>query len=174
MPKKISKTQMNEFEKLVRLNMKKAYFAALGIVGGHDAAMDISQEAFIRAYKHFGEFDQSRSFFPWYYKILRNLCLNFIRDKKRKKETSYEDYIAIEFESSSPAMEIENEERRKQIEKTLNALSFEDREVLILKEFQGYSYKEISDFLEIPQGTVMSRLFYARKRFASKFRGIEK
>ena len=76
----------SEFVLLMRSNMKRAYFSALGIVGSHDDAMELAQLAFIRAYKHFGSFDKDKNFFTWYYKILRNLCLNKIRDTKRRNE----------------------------------------------------------------------------------------
>ena len=77
------------FEALVKQNMKRAYFTALGFVGSHDAALDLSQEAFIRAYKNFSKFNRKKKFFTWYYRILKNLCLNYIRDKKKRKENHF-------------------------------------------------------------------------------------
>jgi len=77
------------FEMLVKQNMKRAYITALGFVSSHDAALDLSQEAFIRAYKNFPKFDRKKKFFTWYYKILKNLCLNYIRDRKQRKEGEY-------------------------------------------------------------------------------------
>jgi RNA polymerase sigma-70 factor, ECF subfamily len=85
----LNKEQISEFERLVKQNMKRAYFVALGFLGSHDSAMEVSQEAFIRAYRHFNKFDKSRNFFTWHYKILKNLCLNFIRDNKKKRRRNF-------------------------------------------------------------------------------------
>jgi RNA polymerase sigma-70 factor, ECF subfamily len=159
------------FELLVKSNMKRAYFAALGILGSHDAAMEISQEAFVRAFKHFDTFDLNRNFFTWYYKILRNLCLNYIRDNKNRLE---ENFIE-EKEYKSEEDFSESYERREMsllLETALRQLKNEEREIIILKEFEGYSYKEISGMLEIPIGSVMSKLFYARKKLADKMKRL--
>jgi RNA polymerase sigma-70 factor (ECF subfamily) len=67
----IDHTAKAEFEKLVKANMKRAYYTALGILGSHDAAMEISQEAFIRVYRNFDKYDRQKNFFTWYYKILK-------------------------------------------------------------------------------------------------------
>jgi RNA polymerase sigma-70 factor, ECF subfamily len=137
----LSADKKAEFEILVKSNMKRAYFAALGFLGSHDAAMDVSQEAFIRAFKSFRKFDSTKNFFTWYYKILKNLCLNFIRDNKRKSAKNF-----LEFRDE------------------ISANTFE--------EFENYSYKEIAEMLNIPIGTVMSGLFYARKKLAEELRGV--
>ena len=69
---------------LVRRYMKRAYFTALGLVGNHEDALDLSQEAFVRAYRAFGRFEVRQRFYTWYYKILRNLCLNHLRDRSTR------------------------------------------------------------------------------------------
>lgn len=159
-----------EFEKLVKANMKRAYFTALGILGSHDSAMEISQEAFIKVYRNFSKYDRNKNFFTWYYKILRNLCLNFIRDKKRLKE---ENFLVLKNSSGENIYEsFEQKELNEKLEEALQLLEIEDREIIILKEFENLSYNEISETLAIPKGTVMSRLFYARKRLAEKLKGI--
>jgi RNA polymerase sigma factor (sigma-70 family) len=83
----VSKKEL--FEKLVKDNMKRAYFTALGLCGSHDEAMEISQEAFVRAYRSIDNFDESRSFFTWYYRILKNLWLNSERDRKRRHQIRF-------------------------------------------------------------------------------------
>lgn len=158
------------FETLVKQNMKRAYITALGFVGSHDAALDLSQEAFIRAYKNFRKFDRKKKFFTWYYKILKNLCLNYIRNRKKRKENHF---IEIENENlyaDNFSDRIESDEILTLIEKAIEELEFEEREVIILREFEGCSYKEISELLNIPIGSIMSRLFYARKKLAEKLR----
>ena len=81
----LTMSEKQEFELHVKHNMKRAYFSALGFVDCHDDAVELSQEAFIRAYRNYKRFDRNKTFFTWYYKILKNLCLNFIRDSKKQK-----------------------------------------------------------------------------------------
>jgi RNA polymerase sigma-70 factor, ECF subfamily len=159
-----------EFEKLVKANMKRAYFTALGILGAHDAAMELSQEAFIRVFKNFGKYDRSRNFFTWYYRILKNLCLNYIRDKKAAQERDFLIFSKNEVSSENAYDAFEKAEMKDKLEEALLELDMEDREIIIMKEFENLSYNEIAETLEIPNGTVMSRLFYARKRLAEKLR----
>lgn len=169
----ISQKKKKEFELHVKNNMKRAYFSALGMLGSHDAAMDISQEAFIRAYKSYNRFDADKNFFTWFYKILRNLCLNYIRDNKNRKEDVIFESCA-DVVSHSLQQEAEDEELIKLLHISINTLCPEDREIIILKEFEGYSYKEISEMLNIPGGTVMSRLYYARRKLAIKMKLVMK
>ncbi|MGB5895148.1 MAG: sigma-70 family RNA polymerase sigma factor [Ignavibacteriaceae bacterium] len=168
----ISKNKTKEFEVLVKDNMKRAYFSALGFLGSPDAAMDVSQEAFIRAYHNFNKYDEKRNFFTWYYKILRNLCLNFIRDTKNRKEEFFLDSRKYEDSRSNPEQNLEEKEELEMLHVAINQLETEDREIIFLREFEGYSYEEISEMLILPAGTVMSRLFYARKKLAEKMKRL--
>ena len=155
------------FEKYVKANMKRAYYSAFGIIGSHDAAMDLSQAAFIKAYKNFKSFDDTKKFFTWYYTILRNLCLNFIRDSKLKNRIVFDDQIEWKNDTNH-VYDVEKEELKQKLWQAIQQLDFDEKEIIILKEFEGLSYKEISETLEIPIGTVMSRLYYARKKLAKK------
>jgi len=168
----ISKKKTKEFEVLVKDNMKRAYFSALGFLGSHDAAMDVSQEAFIRAYRSFNKYDTKRNFFTWYYKILRNLCLNFIRDSKNRKEEFFIETRKNEVSQNNPGETLEEKEELEMLHNAINQLETEDREIIVLREFEGYGYEEISEMLNLPAGTVMSRLFYARKKLAEKMKGL--
>lgn len=169
---RLTSSEIKEFEIHVKHNMKRAYYTALGFVGSHDTAVDLSQEAFIRAYKNYGKFDRSKKFFTWYYKILKNLCLNFLRDSKiSRKERVVESKTPL-LSSDDPLNKIEREDLHVKLEEALFQLSEKDREIIILKEFQGISYKEISELLDLPIGTVMSKLYYARKRLAERLKGI--
>jgi RNA polymerase sigma-70 factor (ECF subfamily) len=168
----ISKNKTKEFDVLVKDNMKRAYFSALGFLGSPDAAMDVSQEAFIRAYHNFNKYDEKRNFFTWYYKILRNLCLNFIRDTKNRKEEFFLDSRKYEDSRSNPEQNLEEKEELEMLHVAINQLETEDREIIFLREFEGYSYEEISEMLILPAGTVMSRLFYARKKLAEKMKRL--
>ena len=166
----LSVSLKKEFEMLVKQNMRRAYFSALGLLGSHDAAMDVTQEAFIRAYRNFKSFNGEKKFFTWYYSILKNLCLNFIRDRKRKNETEYIEFKENEHSQSKPGEAIENKELVEKLQEAIEELDFDDREVIILKEFEDHTYNEIAEILNIPVGSVMSRLFYARKKLAVKLK----
>ncbi len=163
----LSRSEKMAFEEYVKNNMKRAYYSAFGILGSHDAAMEISQSAFIKAYRNFKSFDSKKNFYTWYYTILRNLCLNFIRDNKNRNTTSYSDQIELK-DINETNQSVENQEIKEIIWNALCQLDFEDREIIILKEFENMSYNEISESLNIPKGTVMSRLYYARKKLAKK------
>lgn len=154
----LNKEQISEFERLVKQNMKRAYFVALGFLGSHDSAMEVSQEALIRAYRHFNKFDKRRNFFTWYYEILKNLCLNFIRDNKKKKKVDFLEIRTSDRSLESPDEILEEKELQQRLQKSINLLNEEERELLVLREFEGMSYREISELLSIPEGAVMSRL----------------
>lgn len=160
--------QKIEFERHVKQNMKKAYFSALGILRDHDLAMEASQSAFVKAYKSFGTFDKTKNFFTWYYKILRNNCLNIIRDNKKLVHEESNNYLEYTFEENDLNQNIENREIYELTKKEISNLETTDREVLILREFEGYSYEEISEMMQIPIGTVMSKIYYARKKIAKR------
>ena len=166
----IETSKKEYFGALVKQNMKRAYFTALGFVGSHDVALDLSQEAFIKAYKNFPKFDRKKKFFTWYYKILQNLCLNYIRDKKKRKEDHFIEIENKNLNTENVSEKIEDAEILSLMEKAIEELTFEAREVIILREFEEHSYKEISELLNIPIGSVMSKLFYARKKLAEKLR----
>jgi RNA polymerase sigma-70 factor (ECF subfamily) len=172
MSNSLSKKENKEYAVLVKVNMKRAYFAALGLLGNHDEAMEASQIAFVKAYKNFKKFDKSKNFFTWYYKILRNLCLNILRDTKRKKEINFIVYMENEENSIGLQTEIESRDLNQKLEKALMELDAKDREIIILKEFEYLSYKEISELLEMPMGSVMSRLYYARKKLSEKLKSV--
>lgn len=162
------KTKDEEFSLLVKLNMKRAYFSALAFLGNHDMAMDASQEAFVRAYKNFAKYDPGKKFFTWYFKILKNLCLNMIRDNKK-----YDTLDLLEEKNAGVNIsgDYEMKELKKLLQKAMFKLNAIDRGILVLREFEGFSYKEISEIMEIPLGTVMSRIYNARKKLYASMEG---
>jgi RNA polymerase sigma-70 factor (ECF subfamily) len=160
------------FGVLIGRYMRRAYVHALGIVGSREDALDLSQEAFVRAYRARHTLDPDRAFYAWLYQILRRLCFNFLRDTKtraRLRETHAVDWvvgIAHRPDWENPAREAERAEERRRVSTAIQRLPWREREVLVLREFQELTYREIADLLEIPIGTVMSRLYAARKRLA--------
>lgn len=154
------------YGRLVKKYMQRAYFVALGLVGNHDGALDLSQEAFVRAYRSIQKLNPDGKFYTWYYQILRNLCFNYLRDNARHARSFSEigdrriDQIVDEDDDAS--LQVERDEMREQLWNAIDALKPNEREIIILKDFQDMSYKEIAETLECPIGTVMSRLYTAR------------
>jgi len=161
------------FGELVRRNMRRAYFASLGLVGSHDDALDLSQEAFTRALRASSRLDPERPFYPWLYGILRRLCLNHLRDGSSRQAKLAEAGAWLEVEAqeravdSNPARAAERDELRRRVATAIESLPPNQREVLVLREFEGLRYQEIAELLEIPEGTVMSRLYAARNGLAA-------
>ncbi|MBN2413513.1 sigma-70 family RNA polymerase sigma factor [candidate division KSB1 bacterium] len=157
---------------LVRKYMKRAYYTALGLVGSHENAVDLSQDAFIRAYRAIKKFDAEKNFFTWYYRILRNLCFNFLRDRARHarsfSEVGEKNINVLTDESQNTSVQVERNELRRAVWDALATIKKHDREIIILKDIQNFSYKEIAEILDCPIGTVMSRLYNARKALKAK------
>ncbi len=156
----ISKTLAGDkdaFAVVVTRYTERAYEMALYILGSEQDALDVSQDAFIRAYRFLKRFDIERPFFPWFATILRNLCYNFIKRRKRKQAYNIDD-----FQVASPKKGIDVETKLA-LNRALSELSLRDREIICKFYFEQLSYAEIAAELGIPIGTVMSRLYYARK-----------
>lgn len=165
--KKAKEGNKNAYGEIVKLYMKRAYFSALSIVGSHDDALDLSQEAFIRAYRSIKVFDTDKIFYTWYYKILRNLCLNHLRNKSNranKFSEILEDLENINDDNHNTEKMIEQNETKKIVWEAIWKLTPEDREIITAKDILNTSYEDIAGLLQVPTGTVMSRLYYARKR----------
>ena len=164
------------FSAIVRKYMQRAYYSALGLTGSHQDALDLSQEAFVRAYRAIKRFQTEKNFFTWYYRILRNLSLNLKRDRARQAQSFSEigesQLRSLQDDSPSAGTEIEMAEIRQQVWLALGKLKSHEREIIILKDFQELSYKEIAELLECPIGTVMSRLYNARKALKAKLEGV--
>jgi RNA polymerase sigma-70 factor (ECF subfamily) len=160
------------FGRLVERYMRRAYFTALGLVGSREDALDLSQEAFARAFRARASIDPDRPFYGWLYQILRRLCFNFVRDR-RGRAASLEaaaSWIARDAERRAadldPARALEREEARRRVSDAIAHLPAHEREVLVLKELEGLRYREIAELIGVPLGTVMSRLYAARHRLA--------
>ena len=161
------------FGTLVERYMRRAYYAALGLVGSPEDARDLSQEAFARAFRHRKKIDPERPFYAWLYQILRRLCFNFNRDRRSRRDKLDEasEWLAEQADARvalpRPDRALEQAEARRRVLRAIESLPERDREVLVLKEFEGLKYREIADLVGIPIGTVMSRLYAARKRLAA-------
>ena len=158
--------------KLVERHKKLAYRLALGLVGNKDDAYDISQEAFMRVYRSANTYDSSQPFMPWFYTIIANLCRTWLRRRSSREQrtVSVEDVGYLLVSADSPESSLVKKEAIACLRKAIMELSFDDREIITLQHFRGMSYDEIADLLGIPRGTVMSRLYYARKKLARLMR----
>ncbi|MHC4528810.1 MAG: RNA polymerase sigma factor [Planctomycetota bacterium] len=159
----------DEFEALVRKYMKDAYFIALGLVGNREDALDLSQEAFVRAYSNMKRFNPKWGFFPWFYQILKNLCINHLRKRRAERGRSLEQLEGHEPSSEqvdwfAPDVVAERNETKDRVWAAIGKLGDKHREVIILRHFQHLSYEQIAQTLFCNKGTVMSRLYYAHKK----------
>jgi len=156
------------FEILVNRYMKDAYFIALGLVGNREDAMDLSQEAFVRAYRNIRQVKPGRKFFPWFYQILKNLCISHLRKRKYRKASSLDGEncpdVADTGDCFSPEAVADRNETKDRVWHAIARLDPKHREVIILRHFRNMSYEQIAAALFCNKGTVTSRLYYARKK----------
>jgi RNA polymerase sigma-70 factor (ECF subfamily) len=138
---------------------------AIAILRNRQDAEDALQEAFVAAYRALDSFDDGRRFYPWFYTILRNCCWKLAARQGKQEASALE---AVEILASKGGGSVEE---RLALEQALSELSPESREVLTLQHLDGLSYEELAGRLEIPAGTVMSRLFYARKELRERLGG---
>ena len=169
--------KMKAFQKLVEKYKKPAFFIALGLVGNRDDAYDLSREAFIRVYTNMREFNPRYKFFSWFYTILSNLCKNHLRKMEIQKKYIKSGMVNAETnhlkqKNLSPDVLVEKNEMSLRLWGEISKLPFEFKEIIVLKHFQELSYKKISEMLNIPLGSVMSRLYYARKKLKDNLKDI--
>lgn len=168
------------FAQIVERYRERVYFAALKIVRNPEDARDISQEAFVRVFQTLDRFELSRPFYPWIYRITRNLCLDHLNRHGPGRQLSLDSLIEeghqqfADLDSSGSSSgevireNIHRTEMLSHMRRAIEELKPEFREILIMKHLEGMAYKDIAETLEIPIGTVMSRLYHARKALASE------
>jgi RNA polymerase sigma-70 factor, ECF subfamily len=155
------------YEPLVRAYEPQGLRLALGMTGNLEDAHDALQEAFVKAYRSLHQFDERRAFGPWFFQILRNQCRDLLRSRKSRfqVEVVADDLLELRADDTpgSSRRQRERSEASRLLWRALERLPEDHREVLVLKELQGLRYQEIAGILDIPEGTVASRLFHARK-----------
>jgi len=147
------------FRHLVERYQRQAIGHATALLGTREDALDAAQEAFIDAFRALKQFDSSRRFYPWFYVLLRNRCFKMAARKREMTSIDETVIVAATGARSEDILALQN---------ALRSLDMEDREIVTLKYFDGLSYNELADRLQIPKGTVMSRLFYARRKLLAK------
>jgi RNA polymerase sigma-70 factor, ECF subfamily len=173
---------MVAFEELVARHRDKIYARAYTMMRNEDEAVDLSQEAWVKGWQRLAQFQGESSFTTWMTRIVINLCLDQLRRKKRQRSESIEE---LDEESGgverqmpvvtvNPTERLERVEMRQRIDEALGKLSDAHRTVLVLHEFEYMEYKTIAKTMNCSIGTVMSRLFYARRRMASLLQDLKK
>lgn len=166
------------FEPLVTANQSFVYNIAMKMLNNSEDAFDVSQEAFLKAYRSLKDFKGDSSFSSWLYRITANMCLDFMRKNKKHRSASIV-YMDDENELKElelpdtrfdPHNELERRELQGAINDALTLLPDDQRSILLLRELSGMSYTEISEVLKLEAGTVKSRLFRARARLAKILR----
>lgn len=149
------------FEGLVKMYDRRVYRTAYSFLKDMEEAQDISQEVFLKLHRGLSGYDEGRPFFPYLYQITKNLCFTRMKSRSWRTEPLPE--------KEEPSAEVGPEETvvRKEeaagVRRAVEALPEKLREVIELKHFQDCSYREMAEILNIPEGTVMSRLYNARK-----------
>lgn len=172
--------QKDAFRPLVLRYQNRVHAMVYGMVRNPEDARDIVQNAFIKAYQNLDSFRIESSFYTWLYRIAMNLAIDHCRKSKRRKTTGFDEAIANRDDDGemlelhhvdSPHRALTRKQLQERIMSAMDELTEEQREVVLLREVEGLSYKEIADSMGIPEGTVMSRLFYARKKLQGLLSG---
>lgn len=163
------------FQSIVERYQRRVYGIAWGFVRNRDDALDLTQDVFLKVYRNIGSFQGSSSFYTWLYRVATNVCIDHIRKKKRRREDAdYDDTRAHDGGAEgdtplvsaslgiSPSKKLGDKELGSRIMGALDNLSDPHREILLLREVEGLSYEELAEVLQVPKGTVMSRLYHAR------------
>lgn len=152
--------QRDAFSELFSRYRGLAFSLAFQYVRNHEDAKDVVQDAFIKVYQNIGKFNVQKRFSPWLLTIVRNLSIDFIRRRKRISDDGLPEVLPDHMARKGPEARVLGSE----LWAAMNQLNPNQREIIFLKDYQGHSYLEIAEILDIPLGTVMSRLHHARKR----------
>ena len=166
---------LQSFEELVSRYRDRAYARAFSIMRNEDLAVDLSQNAWVKAWQRLAQFHGEASFPTWLNRIVTNLCLDELRRRKRARMDSIEEIEEatgpvenrMVLQEVDPMERLNREELRERIDAAMAKLSDNHRTVLVLYEYEQIEYKHIAEKMGTSIGTVMSRLFYARKKMAA-------
>jgi len=165
------------FRTLVERYQKKVYAVAFGMVKDREEALDVVQEAFVKVHKSLDTFKADATFYTWLYRITVNVCIDVIRRRgaMRAEAVEFDERIGHDLAEanlgavssqlgSNPEKSVLRRELGEKIQEALEQIPEKHRAILLLRELDGLSYEELAQVLEIPKGTVMSRLFHARAK----------
>jgi RNA polymerase sigma-70 factor (ECF subfamily) len=170
--KKCQAGEMSAFQELVCRYHQKVYMVVLGLMRNREDALEVSQETFFRAFRKIGGFQGGSTFYTWIYRIAVNLAIDAQRRQKRNPVEFRESMDGL-LESQNevardPFADVHDRELRENLIKAINDLTPEHKAVIVLRTVEGLSYKDIGEILGCSEGTVMSRLHYARKKLHDK------
>lgn len=150
------------FDALLSAHAPQVFRAAIGWLGDEQEAAECAQEALLKAYRARGRYDRTRPFYPWLHRIARNTCFDALSRRKHRALPGLEEQRVA---SDAPTVldTLAQQESIDRVRRSMAHLGTSHREILILRHFQDLSYAEIAQLLEIPEGTVMSRLYRARR-----------
>ena len=160
------------FRTLFERYHRRAYALAFGMLRHQDDALDVVQDAFIKAHKYLDKFEGNSSFYTWLYRIVMNLAIDHIRKHRRVKpveldetrlESDSEDPLLPRILGGNPGRALADKQIRGRIDQALETLSDNHRAVLVMRELEGLSYEEMAQAMGCSKGTIMSRLFHARR-----------
>ncbi|MBN1612961.1 MAG: sigma-70 family RNA polymerase sigma factor [Deltaproteobacteria bacterium] len=166
---------VDAFEVLVGRHQKKMLNIAYRLTGDYDEACDVVQDAFLSAYRAIGNFKGQARFSTWLYSIVVNQARSRLKQRKdrcRHEEAILDDPLeakegtsagGIRLQGNAPDERLEKKELDSRVQQCILSLEGEQREVIVLRDIQGFSYTEIGRMLKVPEGTIKSRLFRARK-----------
>jgi RNA polymerase sigma-70 factor (ECF subfamily) len=161
------------FRGLVERYEGRVYAVVYGMVRNQEDARDLAQEAFVKAYRNLSRFRLESRFYTWLYRIAYNVTIDHIRRQKVRRAEAFEEGVAVRgtggqlnpgHHTDSPGKSLERKRLKARLLEALDELTDDHRQIIVLRELEGMSYREISDVMGIPEGTVMSRLYYARKK----------
>ncbi len=169
----------NAFRQLVLAYQERIFVVVRSMVRNQEDARDIAQDVFIKAYASLGSFRGQSSFYTWLYRIAVNMAIDFRRKMDRKPSSAYDDQreadgaegaFVPDARQFSPERALKDKELGRHIMEAVDQLPEEQRTAIILRELEGLSYKEIAEVMGCSQGTVMSRLFYGRKKLQERLK----
>ena len=161
------------FRELYDCYHRRAFVLAEGVVKNREDALDVVQEAFVKVHRHLDGFEGGSSFYTWLYRIVMNLAIDHGRKSKRRRTTEFdearepteiEDAPLGRFAGGHPSRTVLRRELSEKIVAALDELPEYHRAVIVLREVDGLSYEELAEVMGVPKGTIMSRLFHARRK----------
>ena len=166
------------FEILYTRYSGKVYAIAYSITKNREEALDVVQDAFTKVFKHLGRFKGDSSFYTWLYRITMNLCIDITRKRKRGRTAEYidgrQEVKDSDLVMENPGESYSRKELMDHLKSAIEQLPDYHKQVIIMREIGGMSYEEIAKATKVSRGTVMSRLFHARRKVREKMEGYLK
>ncbi len=158
---------------LVERYERRIYHVIYGMVRRQEDAHDLAQDAFIKAFQNLHRFRLESKFYTWLCRIAMNVAIDHLRKQKHRRHAEFDDsrggsegaqVVRLHSAKDDPSANVARSQMRRTIMDAVDTLPEDQKQVLILRELEEMPYKEIAEILDIPEGTVMSRLYYARRR----------